>query len=127
MDDAASCTRSQPRLLLDAVDGDVTVFRGLAPLFFQETVDRYADIVRFSAAGRFADMGQEAHALKGTAVAVGASELVGVLQRIEHAGLRERVACDAGELARLGALLQLARDDMNAFIGALRPDGLMPG
>src|SRR4051812_45631206 len=111
MDDAISCPRSEPRLLLDAVDGDVAVFRDLAPLFFQETVDRYADIVRFSAAGRFADMGQEAHALKGTAITIGATALVQLLQQIEEAGLRRRIPCSAAQRSRLSELLQLARDD----------------
>ena len=119
MEDATSRPSSEPRLLLDAVDGDVAVFRDLAPIFYQETVDRYADIVRFSAAGRFGDMGQEAHALKGTAITIGATALVQLLQQIEEAGLRRRLPCSVAQRSRLSELLQLAREDMESFLGTL--------
>jgi len=121
MEHATSRPSSEPRLLLDAVDGDVAVFRGLVPLFLQETVDRYADIVRFSEAGRFADMGQEAHALKGTAITIGATVLVQLLQQIEEGGLRRRIPCSVAQRSRLSELLQLAREDMESFLGTLPP------
>lgn len=109
----------QPGLLLDAVDGDAAVFRQLAGIFLDETVARYDDIARHSAAGSYTGMGQEAHSLKGTAGTVGATELVQLLQQIERAGLHERQPCSAGQLQRLALLLQHARDDMTAFLAAL--------
>lgn len=109
----------QPGLLLEAVDGDAAVFRHLAGIFLHETVARYNDIACYCAAGRFTDMGQEAHALKGTAVTVGAAELVQLLQQVERAGLHDRQPCSAQQLLRLAALLQSARDDMTSFLAAL--------
>ena len=105
----------QPSLLLDAVEGDRTVFLELAQIFRQETVARFEDIARASAAGMLNDMGFEAHSLKGTVGTVGAAGLVVLLQRIEHAGLKQVRACTALELAQLRHLLQLARDDMDTF------------
>jgi HPt (histidine-containing phosphotransfer) domain-containing protein len=109
----------EPGLLLEAVAGDAAVFGQLAQLFLHETVARFHDIARFSAAGRLAEMGHEAHSLKGTAATVGAAELVQLLQQIERAGLQDRQPCSAGQLFRLDMLLQRARDDVNAFLADL--------
>lgn len=109
----------QPSLLLDAVEGDRAVFLDLAQIFHQETVARFEDIARASAAGALRDMGFEAHSLKGTVGAVGATALVALLQQIEHAGLKHLRECTAPELAQLQHLLQLARDDMDTFAATL--------
>ena len=109
----------QPWLLLEAVDGERAVFLDLAQIFRQETVDRYDDIARASAAGAMRDLGFDAHSLKGTVGTVGASELVQLLQQIEDAGLKHLRPCSAGQLAQLRQLLQLARDDMDTFVASL--------
>jgi HPt (histidine-containing phosphotransfer) domain-containing protein len=109
----------RPGLLLDAVGGDAAIFRELAHIFFRETVDRFDDIARYSAAGCFDDMGQEAHSLKGTAGTVGADALVQLLQQIEHAGLKLRCPCSPQQLARLSALLQAVRHDLQSFLATL--------
>jgi HPt (histidine-containing phosphotransfer) domain-containing protein len=109
----------QPALLLEAVDGDRAVFLELAQIFQQETVARFDDIVRASAAGALSDMGFEAHSLKGTVGAVGATGLVRLLQDIEHAGLKHAQPCTPEQLAQLQQLLQLARDDMASFVATL--------
>ena len=119
METAPPARSCQPGLLLDAVDGDAAVFRHLAGIFLAETVARYDDIARHSAAGHYTGMGQEAHSLKGTAGTVGATELVQLLQQVEHAGLHERQPCSAAQLQRLALLLQHARADMTAFLAAL--------
>lgn len=119
METAPPARSCQPGLLLDAVDGDAAVFRHLAEIFLHETVARYDDIARHNAAGRYTEMGQEAHTLKGTAGTVGAVELVQLLQQIERAGLHERQPCSAAQLQRLAVLLQRSRDDMAAFLAAL--------
>lgn len=110
----------QPGLLFDAVDRDASMFFDLARVFHQETIARYEDIARASAAGAFSDMGHEAHSLKGTAGAVGAAGLVQLLQDIEHAGLQHRRPCSAGQLSQLRQLLQIARDDMDAYVAMLQ-------
>ena len=110
----------QPGLLFDAVDRDVGIFLDLAKIFDDETIARHDDIARASAAGAFSEMGFEAHSLKGTVGAVGAAELVRLLQDIEHNGLRHRRSCTDEQLTRLGELLQLARDDMHAYVAVLR-------
>ena len=110
----------QPGLLFDAVGGDAGVFLDLARLFDLETIARYDDIARASAAGAFSEMGHEAHSLKGTVGAVGAAELVRLLQDIEHNGLRHRRSCTDEQLSQLRELLQLARDDMHAYVAVLR-------
>ena len=109
----------RPGLLLDAVGGDAAIFRELAHIFFRETVDRFDDIARYSAAGCFDDMGQEAHSLKGTAGTVGADALMQLLRQIEHAGLVQRRGCSPQQLAGLNALLQCVRDDMQSFLAGL--------
>jgi HPt (histidine-containing phosphotransfer) domain-containing protein len=121
MEHAPSYRCSRPGLLLDAVDGDAAVFRGLAQIFIQETFARYADIVRLSAAGRYTEMGQEAHSLKGTALTVGADGLAQLLQQIEHAGLHHGLPCSAAQLSRLSELLQCARDDIDSFLPSIPP------
>jgi HPt (histidine-containing phosphotransfer) domain-containing protein len=121
MDNSPSYRCSRPGLLLDAVDGDVAIFRELAQIFIQETFARFDDIGRLSAAGRYAEMGQEAHSLKGTAVTVGADGLAQLLQQIEHAGLHHGRPCSAGQLSRLGELLQLAREDIDSFLAGIPP------
>jgi HPt (histidine-containing phosphotransfer) domain-containing protein len=110
----------QPGLLLDAVDGDTGIFLDLAKIFVDETIARHDDIARASAAGAFSEMGFEAHTLKGTVGAVGAAELVRLLQDIEHNGLRLRRACTHEQLSQLGELLQRARDDMHAYVAMLK-------
>ena len=110
----------QPGLLFDAVDRDAVIFLDLAQVFHQETIARFDDIVRASAAGAFADMGYEAHSLKGTVGAVGAQALVALLQDIEHAGLRHHRPCTGEQLAQLRELLQSARDDMARFVADLQ-------
>nr|WP_314626141.1 Hpt domain-containing protein [uncultured Noviherbaspirillum sp.] len=110
----------QPGLLLDAVDGDTSIFLDLAKIFVDETIARHDDIARASAAGAFSEMGFEAHTLKGTVAAVGAEELVRLLQDIEHSGLRHRRACTQEQLLQLGELLQRARDDMHAYVAVLK-------
>lgn len=113
----------QPGLLFDAVDCDAVIFLDLAQVFHQETIARFDDIVRASAAGAFADMGYEAHSLKGTVGAVGATGLVQLLRDIETAGLEQRRPCTAEQLAQLQQQLQAARDDMAAFVATLQqPD-----
>jgi HPt (histidine-containing phosphotransfer) domain-containing protein len=109
----------RPGLLLEAVDGDATVFRELAQLLIRETFDRFNDIARFSAAGSLPEMGQEAHSLKGTAATVGADALVQLLQQIEQAGLERLSGCSAQQLAGLRGLLQGVREDMQCFLATL--------
>ena len=109
----------RPGLLLEAVDNDVAVFRELALLFIRETIDRFDDIARFSAAGSLREMGQEAHSLKGKAATVGADTLVQLPQQIEQAGVQQRSGCNAQQLACLGQLLQGAREDMQFFPATL--------
>lgn len=106
----------KPWLLLESVDGERETFLELARIFRNETVSRYEDIAAAAEAGACGDMGFEAHSLKGTAGAVGATELMALLQDIEHAGLKRGQPCSAEQLARLRQLLQLARDDMDAFL-----------
>jgi HPt (histidine-containing phosphotransfer) domain-containing protein len=110
----------QPGLLFDAVDRDAGMFLDLAQVFHQETFARYEDIARTSAAGAFSDMGHEAHSLKGTVGAVGAASVVRLLQDIEHAGLRRQQPCSAGQLSQLRQLLQIAREDMDAYVAMLQ-------
>jgi HPt (histidine-containing phosphotransfer) domain-containing protein len=121
MDHAPSYRCSRPGLLLEAVDGDAAIFRDLAQLFIQETFARYDDIVRLSAAGRYTEMGQEAHSLKGTAGTVGADDLVELLQQIEQAGLHLGLPCSAAQLSRLDELLQFAREDIETFLTTIPP------
>lgn len=110
----------QPGLLLDAVDGDADIFLDLARVFHDETIARFDDIARASAAGAFNEMGYEAHSLKGTVGAVGAAELVQLLQDIEHDGLRLRRPCSDAQLSALRQFLQQARHDMDAFVHMLQ-------
>ena len=119
MDKTPAYRSCQPGLLLDAVDGDAAIFRELASLFFRETFDRADDIARYSAAGSFREMGEEAHSLKGTAGTVGADALMQLLRQIEHAGLVQRRGCSPQQLAGLNALLQGVRDDMQSFLAGL--------
>jgi HPt (histidine-containing phosphotransfer) domain-containing protein len=121
MEHAPSYRCSRPAMLLDAVGGDAVIFRELAQIFIQETFARYDDIVRLSAAGRYTEMGQEAHSLKGTALTVGADGLAQLLQQIEHAGLQNGLPCSAEQSSRLSELLQLARDDIGAFLAGMPP------
>ena len=109
----------QPGLLFEAVDRDAGIFLDLAQLFVQETIARFDDIARLSAARAYNDMGHEAHSLKGTVGAVGADGLVLLLQDIERNGLQHRRPCSDAQLAQLRQGLQLARDDMDAYIAAL--------
>lgn len=113
----------RPELLLAAVDGDASVFLELAQVFHQETVTRFDDIARASASGALNEMGYEAHSLKGTVGAVGATGLVQLLRDIEVAGLEQRRPCSAGQLAQLQQQLQAARDDMDLFIALLKEPG----
>jgi HPt (histidine-containing phosphotransfer) domain-containing protein len=118
MDTSASLC-CQPGMLFDALDGDASVFLELAQVFDQETVARFDDIARASKCGAFSEMGYEAHSLKGTVAAVGAAELVRLLQDIEQDGLRHRRACSPAQLSQLGALLHRAREEMHAYIAVL--------
>ena len=119
MDDTPAYRSCQPGLLLDAVDGDATIFRELAALLFRETMDRFDDIDRYSGAGSFREMGEEAHSLKGTAGTVGADGLMQLLQQIEHAGLVQGRGCSPQQLAGLNALLRGVRDDLHSFLASL--------
>ena len=110
----------QPGLLFDAVDRDAGVFLDLARLFVQETIARVDDIERASSSGAFSDMGYAAHSLKGTVGAVGASGLVQLLQDIEHSGLRHSRPCTEPQLARLRQLLEIARNDMHAYVAMIK-------
>lgn len=109
----------KPWLLLESVDGEREIFLELARMVHSETVARYEDIAAAAKAGACRDMGFEAHSLKGTASAVGATELIALLQDIEHAGLKRGEPCSAEQLARLRQLLQLARNDMDTFLRTL--------
>jgi HPt (histidine-containing phosphotransfer) domain-containing protein len=108
-----------PWLLLESVDGEREIFLELARIVHTETMARYEDIAASAEAGACRDMGFEAHSLKGTVGAVGATELMALLQDIEHAGVKRGEPCSAEQLARLRQLLQLVRDDMDAFIRTL--------
>lgn len=101
------------------MDRDAGIFLDLAQLFVHETIARFDDIARLSAAGAYNDMGHEAHSLKGTVGAVGATALVQLLQDIERNGLQHRRPCSEAQLAQLRQGLQLARDDMESFIAVL--------
>jgi HPt (histidine-containing phosphotransfer) domain-containing protein len=110
----------QPGLLFEAVDRDAGIFLDLAQIFIQETIARFDDIARMSAAGAYSGMGHEAHSLKGTVGAVGAAGLVQLLQHIEAAGLQHRRPCSEAQLAQLRQGLQLARGDMDAYTAMLK-------
>ena len=109
----------QPGLLFEAVDRDAGVFLDLAQVFRHETIARFDQIAGASASGAYRDMGFEAHSLKGTVGAVGAAQLVQLLQDIESAGLERAKPCSDEQLLQLRQLLHCARDDMDAFVAVL--------
>ncbi|MBA5603768.1 Hpt domain-containing protein [Duganella sp. FT3S] len=113
-----------PEVLMQAVAGDLASFRSLSQVYLGIAPPALARMRAARAAGDARALAHESHALKGSAVLVGAHALSALLQRIElQAGAGALDACVAlwPELERqFGLVMDEVSDSVVHYLGAPR-------
>jgi HPt (histidine-containing phosphotransfer) domain-containing protein len=78
-----SLQHCKPESLLDTVDGDREIFLTLCQIFFRESRKKLGEMREAATKGKFRELGELSHSLKGTAGPLDAGALVALLQSLE--------------------------------------------
>jgi HPt (histidine-containing phosphotransfer) domain-containing protein len=111
-----------PEVLMKAVAGDLASFRNLAQVYLAIAPPALARMRAARTAGDARALAHESHALKGSAVLVGAHALCALLQQIElQAGAGAVAACAAQWPAleqQFGLVMDEVSDSIVHYLGA---------
>lgn len=105
-----------PRVLLDAADGDVAIFRDLCQTFLDIAPPMLRELEAAVARRDRAAAARHSHSLKGTVALVGARELAALLQAVESAARSDDAPIPdlAAPQALFGSVAQEVRQCMNS-------------
>lgn len=105
-----------PEILLEMAGENSDIFIQLIEIFFRESRNQFTEIKSAAAIGDIVKCGNHCHSLKGTVGALGADNLVQMLQKLEDDCNQKRGDCGAARIAMLSDELHRVRTEVQKFI-----------
>jgi HPt (histidine-containing phosphotransfer) domain-containing protein len=108
-----------PEILLEMAGNDREIFLQLVEIFFRESRNQFVELKSAAAAGDLMRCGNHSHSLKGTVGALGADNLVKMLQKLEDDCHQKRGNCGAERVAMMSDELNRVRIEVRQFVATL--------
>ena len=112
----SSPKRCAPENLFEMAGENSEIFLQLIEIFFRESRNQFTEMKSAAAIGDMVKCGNYCHSLKGTVGALGADNLVQMLQKLEDDCHQKRGDCGTARIAMVGVELHRVRTEVQKFI-----------